>query len=94
MLGLAGVPSIVQLIGMFFMPESPRWLGKVGRDEDQHKVMKLIYKSEYLESANQHLTKEIEALKEETKLSEMERIKTLCTTYRRCLLIGCGIQAF
>jgi len=44
MLGLAGVPSLVQMIGMFFMPESPRWLGKVGRIEDQRKVMTLIYK--------------------------------------------------
>lgn len=94
MLGLAGVPSMVQFIGMIFMPESPRWLGKVGRDDDQLKVMKLIYKKQYLDSANQHLTQEVNALKEETKLSEMERLKTLCTTYSRCLLIGCGIQAF
>lgn len=94
MLGLAGVPSLIQLFGMFFMPESPRWLGKVGRDDEQRNVMKLIYKAEYLESANENLSKEIDALKEETKLSEMERLKTLCTTYRRCLIIGCGIQAF
>ena len=44
MLGLAGIPSFIQLVGMLFMPESPRWLGKVGRVEDQHQVMKLIYK--------------------------------------------------
>ena len=94
MLGLAGIPSLVQFIGMIFMPESPRWLGKVGRDADQHKVMKLIYKEAYLEGANEHLTKEVQSLKEETKLSECERLKTLCTTYGRCLLIGCGIQAF
>ena len=34
MLGLAGVPSLIQMVGMFFMPESPRWLGKVGRIEE------------------------------------------------------------
>lgn len=34
MLGMAGIPSIIQFIGMLFMPESPRWLGKVGRSEE------------------------------------------------------------
>ena len=66
MLGLAGVPSMTQLIGMLFMPESPRWLGKVGRPEDQLKVMKLIYKPAYLDVANKTLTDEVESLKEET----------------------------
>ena len=28
MLGLAAIPSILQLIGMLFMPESTRWLAK------------------------------------------------------------------
>ena len=91
MLGLAGVPSMVQFIGMIFMPESPRWLGKVGQEDEQLKVMKLIYKPAYIERANENLTIEVDSLREETKLSEMQRLKTLCTTYSRCLLIGCGI---
>ena len=91
MVGLAGAPSLLQLIGMFFMPESPRWLGKVGKSEDQRKVMSLIYKQNYLDSADKQLSKEVEALREETKLSECERLRSLCTVYARCLVIGCGI---
>ena len=44
MLGLAGVPSTLQFIGMLFMPESPRWLGKVGKDENVKKVISKVYK--------------------------------------------------
>ena len=47
MLGIAAVPSIIQFIGMFFLPESPRWLGKQGRDKKQQNVIKMIYKPEH-----------------------------------------------
>src|SRR5215211_5525408 len=34
MLGLAVIPSLVLLIGMFFLPETPRWLVSQDRDEE------------------------------------------------------------
>lgn len=43
MLGLAGVPSTIQFIGMLFMPESPRWLGKIGKDDITRGIMHRIY---------------------------------------------------
>ena len=51
MLGLSAVPSVLQFIGMIFLPESPRWLGKVGLDEKARGVMNYIYKPYCLDSA-------------------------------------------
>src|SRR2546421_4759462 len=39
MLGLAAVPPIVLLIGMMFMPETPRYLVHAGEEETAHKVL-------------------------------------------------------
>ena len=51
-----------------------------------------MYQEEHLEKAFRHLEKEVNELKIETKLSETERLKSLFTTYARCLGIGCAMQ--
>jgi SP family sugar:H+ symporter-like MFS transporter len=39
MLGLAAVPSLVLLVGMLFMPETPRYLVHAGEEEEAHEVL-------------------------------------------------------
>ena len=39
MLGLAAVPSTLQFIFMLWMPESPRWLGKMEKNERMKAVI-------------------------------------------------------
>jgi len=43
MLGLAVVPSTILITGMLFMPESPRYLFKAGRDEDARRDLARIH---------------------------------------------------
>src|SRR5947209_9674954 len=39
MLGLAAVPSLVLLVGMVFMPETPRYLVRAGEEDTAHGVL-------------------------------------------------------
>ena len=44
--------SAAYSICLYFLPESPRWLGKEGYREEQLKVIQKIYKPEYVNSIN------------------------------------------
>ena len=42
MLGAAGIPAAIQLVGFFFMPESPRWLVAHGKPDEAEKVLQRV----------------------------------------------------
>ncbi len=48
MLGVAAVPSVIQFIGMLFMPETPVFLFKQEKVEDADIVLSNLYKPEYV----------------------------------------------
>ena len=49
-LALAFVPALVLLIGMYFLPETPRWLVSKGRDEEARQVLSRTRTEEEVES--------------------------------------------
>ncbi|XP_072985661.1 probable inositol transporter 2 [Typha latifolia] len=57
MLGVAGIPALVQFILMLMLPESPRWLYRKNRKEEAAEILRKIYPSDEVD-------KEIEALRE------------------------------
>jgi MFS transporter, SP family, sugar:H+ symporter len=87
MLGLAFVPSVVLLIGMIFMPETPRWLVSRGRDDDARDVLRRNRDEEAVEQEIQDI-KEVER-QEEGGLSEL-----LASWVRPALIVAIGLAVF
>lgn len=51
MFGLTAAPSMLFLLGMFFVPESPRWLAKNGQTERARNVLTRVGGGPYAEAA-------------------------------------------
>lgn len=87
MLGLAVIPAIGLVIGVAFMPESPRWLVKKGREKDARGVMKLTRKPEEIDS-------EIHEIKETEKSQESAMTILKAHWLRPMLVAGIGLAVF
>ncbi|XP_062096693.1 probable inositol transporter 2 [Humulus lupulus] len=97
MLGVAGLPALVQFVLMLFLPESPRWLFREGREEEAKAILLKIYPAEEVETEMQVLKESVEAeLHEKGSSAEKINISQLLKTktVRRGLLAGVGLQIF
>lgn len=90
MFGLAAVPSVLFLIGVYFQPESPRWLIRKGRESDARQVLSGSREQAAVDA-------EIEEIKRINRQEE-EKVnlgQTLASRkFRRILLIGIGLAIF
>lgn len=87
MVGLAVVPSLILMIGVIFMPESPRWLLKHKSEEAARRVLALTRKSEQVDT-------EIHDMIEINKISD-STWKVLSSSWLRpTLVIGCIFALF
>ncbi|CAN0920692.1 Sugar transporter ERD6-like 17 [Linum grandiflorum] len=86
------VPGIIQLMGLFFVPESPRWLAQVGRGKEFEASLKLLRGEDtdiYLEK--QEIKNMVDVLKEDknAKVTDLFQKK-----YAYSLLVGVGLMFF
>ncbi|WEG12868.1 sugar porter family MFS transporter [Pullulanibacillus sp. KACC 23026] len=87
MLGLAFVPGIILLIGMLFLPESPRWLLKQNREQEARNILQHLRKGIGVE-------KEIADIKK-TNAEENGGWKMLKQKWvRPALIVGVGLAVF
>lgn len=96
MLGVAGVPALVQFILMLLLPESPRWLYRKGREEEAKTILRKIYPAEDVEAEIQDLKESVEKeIQERSSSEKINFIRLLQTkTVRRGLIAGVGLQVF
>jgi sugar porter (SP) family MFS transporter len=87
MLLLAIVPSLLLMIGMFFMPESPRWLLQNKREDEAREVLLLTRDPKFIDAEIQSILE----IKSEDKVSLSELFSPLL---RPVLLIGIGVAIF
>ncbi|XP_019172878.1 PREDICTED: sugar transporter ERD6-like 16 [Ipomoea nil] len=92
-LALTGIlPCVLLLVGLFFIPDSPRWLAKVGREKDFDVALRK------LRGKNADVTKEaaeIQAYVDTLQSLPKARILDLFDSkYIRAVIIGVGLMVF
>jgi sugar porter (SP) family MFS transporter len=87
MLGLAVIPSLILLVGMYFMPETPRWLVSRGREDEARDVL-MRSRSE------QEAENEIREIKEVEREEEGGLQELLAPWVRPALIVAIGLAVF
>ncbi|MDQ3863463.1 MAG: sugar porter family MFS transporter [Actinomycetota bacterium] len=84
MLGLAVVPALVMLLGMLFMPETPRWLVAKDREPEAREVLRRSRDEDAVE-------KEIHDIKSVERQEEGGVRELLAPWVRPALVVGMGL---
>lgn len=73
------------------MPETPVFLYKQGKVEAGNRVLRNIYKPEFLEAKKQAVFNEVENVKLESQDPFFTSLKNLFQMYTRCVVVGVGL---
>ena len=90
MFGLTAAPSFLFLLGMFLVPESPRWLAKNGLTDRAHSVLTKVGGNSYAQAA-------IDDIKTTLASEEIKRVRfadLLEPKMRKVLVLGIVLAVF
>lgn len=90
MFGLTAVPSVLFLLGMFLVPESPRWLAKNGKSEEAKAILKKIGGAAYANAA----AAEINATMSKEETQQVRFADLLQPGLRKVLVLGVVLAVF
>ncbi|KAK9335789.1 hypothetical protein LIPSTDRAFT_204767 [Lipomyces starkeyi NRRL Y-11557] len=95
-LGFQCIPSVILLSGIWFLQESPRWLMEKGLHDEALTVLKNLHgdgtNEEYIELEFREIRDVIIAERLSKKVTWSSILSR--PSWRRRLLLGCGVQAF
>uniref|UniRef100_A0A0R3RR09 MFS domain-containing protein n=1 Tax=Elaeophora elaphi TaxID=1147741 RepID=A0A0R3RR09_9BILA len=99
MFAFAAIPALVQLVGFFFLPETPRYLINHGREKEAQEVLSRLYGNdkEWIAYEMGEVTREMqrEAVLRQENGDEFVLRRILRTTHvRKALMLGCALQMF
>ncbi|KAK1576027.1 hypothetical protein Q3G72_010254 [Acer saccharum] len=87
---IALVPCLLQVIGIFFIPDSPRWLAKIGQEKELEITLRR------LRSKNADISKEAEDIRDYTETFERASKDGIFNLFQRryaySLTIGVGLM--
>lgn len=88
MFGLGTIPSAIFLLGVLWLPESPRWLVKSGRDAQAKKVLNKIGSAEFASETLTAIERSLQGSATQVKASLADK------NVRGALLIGITLAIF
>ncbi|KAK9919725.1 hypothetical protein M0R45_028306 [Rubus argutus] len=84
------IPCVVQILGLFFIPESPRWLAKIGQQKESEAVL------QHLRGKHADTSREAAEIRDYTEtlnhLSEASILDLFQWRYAHSLLVGVGLM--
>ena len=87
MFGLAAIPALILLVGLLFVPESPRWLMARSRDDEARAVLQRIRESN-------DVSAEMAEIQADLNQQEGTWRELMSASLRRPLMIGIGLAIF
>ncbi|KAJ4522623.1 hypothetical protein HRR83_001113 [Exophiala dermatitidis] len=96
-LGIQCVPAVVLIIGLFWLPESPRWLIQRGRDAEAHVIIKKLHDDESGDES--FAEREFNQMKQQIEYEREVSIKSWTQLFtkpsnRKRLVLGVLLQVF
>ncbi|XP_075657143.1 sugar transporter ERD6-like 5 isoform X4 [Castanea sativa] len=87
---IGAIPCLLQLFGLFFIPESPRWLAKIGREKEFEAAL------QHLRGKNVNISDEAADIKDYTeniqKIPEDKILDLFQQKYAHLHIVGIGLM--